>query len=230
MSDTHAPAGPPVEEADTQAPVRRYWRLFLTVVALFVVQAAFQGGPVARVLEVVLAGTALVLAAQLEAGRERVLRIAVLVAVGSLVLAVLRVALGRDGDAGGGLLLVNGLVVAVGPVLILRSIARHPTVSVRTMIGALTTYVLIGLFFAMVYRAILLIDPGAFASATGDLDPAAMQYFSFVALTTVGFGDITPVASLTRTLVVLEALIGQIYLVTVVALVVGNLGRSRRQG
>ncbi len=230
MTDAAAPAGAHDGDVAGQAPLHRYWRLFLAVVALFVVQATFRGGAVARVLEVLLAGTALVLAAQLEAARERVLRIAVLVAVGALVLAVLRVVLGRDGDASGGLLLVNGLVVAAGPVLILRSIARHPTVSVRTMIGALTTYVLIGLFFAMVYRAILLFDPGAFASATGDLDPAAMQYFSFVALTTVGFGDITPVASLTRTLVVLEALIGQIYLVTVVALVVGNLGRSRRQG
>jgi hypothetical protein len=56
-----------------------------------------------------------------------------------------------------------------------------------------------------------------------------LQYFSIVTLTTVGFGDITAVSGVARTLVALEALIGQIYLVTVVAVVVGHLGVARRR-
>ena len=52
-------------------------------------------------------------------------------------------------------------------------------------------------------------------------------YFSFVSLTTVGYGDLTPISDLGRMIAVSEALIGQLFLVTVVALVVGNIGRTR---
>lgn len=207
--------------------VRRYLRLFVAVVALFVVQAAFPDGEVARLLEVFVAAGALVMAAQLEGHRERARRIAVVVVAVSLALGAAMLVFGGDGNSGGGFLLVNGLLVAAGPVLVFRAIRRHPTVSLSTMLGAVTVYVLVGLFFAMVYRSILLFDPAAFTSANSELDPAAMQYFSFVTLTTVGFGDITAVTSIARTLVAFEALLGQIYLVTVVALVVGNFGRRR---
>jgi voltage-gated potassium channel Kch len=53
-------------------------------------------------------------------------------------------------------------------------------------------------------------------------------YFSYVTQTTLGYGDFTAAAGLGRALAVLEALIGQIFLVTVVALLVSNLGRTRR--
>lgn len=223
-------AGEPVESTPVpEVPVRRYWRLFVSVVALFVVQAALSEGSVARVLEVLLAGTALVLASQLESGGRRRQRVAYAVSLSSLAFAVAQSLLPIDGDVGGGLLLVNGLLVAVGPVFIADAIRRHPTVSMNTVLGAITIYVLFGLFFAFVYRSILLIDPDSFVTATGALDPAAMQYFSFVTLTTVGFGDITAVTSVPRTLVALEALLGQVYLVTVVAMVVGNVGRRRQK-
>ncbi len=220
--------GDPGGALDERAALRRSRRLFVAVVALFVVQAAFPGGEGARVLEVFVAGTALILAAQLDGPPRRIRREVIVVAVVSVLLGGGTLIVGSDGGPGGGLLLVNGLLVAAGPVMIFRSIRRHPTVSMRTMLGAITVYVLVGLFFAMVYRAIVLFDPAAFVSANSELDAASMQYFSFVTLTTVGFGDITAVASIARTLVALEALLGQIYLVTVVALVVGNLGRRRR--
>lgn len=214
--------------ADDVVPVRRYVRILICVIALFVVQAAFREGAVVRVATVVLAGTALILAAQLESGHPRLLRAAWIVSTSSMVLACLQ-ALSRDEPrVGGGLLLLNGLLVALGPVLIFDSMRRHPEVSMRTVIGAITVYVLFGLFFAFVYRSILIFDPGSFTTDTGSLSPASMQYFSFVTLTTVGFGDITPVSNGARTLVGLQALLGQIYLVTVVALVVGNLGRRRQ--
>ena len=215
--------------ADDVVPVRRYVRILICVVALFVVQAAFREGAVVRVATVVLAGTALILAAQLESGHPRLLRAAWIVSTSSMVLACLQLLGRNEPRVGGGLLLLNGLLVALGPALIFDSMRRHPEVSMRTVIGAITVYVLFGLFFAFVYRSILIFDPGSFTTDTGGLSPASMQYFSFVTLTTVGFGDITPVSNGARTLVGLQALLGQIYLVTVVAVVVGNLGR-RRQG
>jgi hypothetical protein len=126
------------------------------------------------------------------------------------------------------LTLLNGVLVAFAPPAIFMAIRRHPVVSVRTLIGAVTIYLLVGMFFAFIYRAILLNDADAFQTTVGSLDPASMQYFSMVTLTTAGFGDITAVSGMARTLVALEALIGQIYLVTVVALVVGRLGDARR--
>lgn len=221
-------AADPVAAAPVaEVPVTRYVRIFVCAIALFVVQAAFPEGDVARVLEVLLAGTALVLASSLESGTRVRRRVAFGVAVLSVVIAAVQLALPETGDASGGLLLVNGFLVAAGPVLIFGSIRRHSTVTIRTVLGAITIYVLFGLFFAFVYRSILMFDAESFVSANGPLDPAAMQYFSFVTLTTVGFGDITAVASTPRTLVALEALFGQVYLVTVVAMVVGNLGRRR---
>jgi hypothetical protein len=181
------------------------------------------------VVEVLLAGTALVLAAQLEATGARARRVAAVVSVVSLAIAVLQWVLGAGGNGGGVLLIMNGVLVAAGPFLIFNAMRHHPSVSIRTMLGAVTIYVLIGLFFALIYRSMLQFEPTSFSAANGVLDPASMQYFSFVTLTTVGFGDIVAVGSGARTAVALEALIGQIYLVTVVAMVVGNLGRRRER-
>ena len=210
-------------------PTRRYVRIFVAVLGLFVVQAGFEETTFARVVEVLLAGTALVLAAQLEATGARARRVAVVVSLVSLAIAVAQWVLGAGGNGGGVLLIMNGLLVAAGPVLIINAMRHHPSVSIRTMLGAVTVYVLIGLFFALIYRSMLQFEPTSFSAANGDLDPASMQYFSFVTLTTVGFGDIVAVGSGARTAVALEALIGQIYLVTVVAMVVGNLGRRRER-
>lgn len=215
--------------ADVTVPTRRYVRIFVAVLGLFVVQAGFDETTFARVVEVLLAGTALVLAAQLEATGARARRVAVAVSVVSLAIAVLQWVLGVRGNGGGVLLIMNGLLVAAGPFLIFKAMRHHRSVSIRTMLGAVTIYMLIGLFFALIYRSMLQFEPTSFSAANGDLDPASMQYFSFVTLTTVGFGDIVAVGSGARTAVALEALIGQIYLVTVVAMVVGNLGRRRER-
>jgi voltage-gated potassium channel Kch len=105
----------------------------------------------------------------------------------------------------------------------------HPVVDGATVLGALSVYLLIGLFFASVYGVIASIGSGPlFAQALGDGSSIDWTYFSFVTLTTVGFGDITARADIARVLAVSEALLGQIYLVTVVALLIGNIGRERR--
>jgi hypothetical protein len=92
--------------------------------------------------------------------------------------------------------------------------------------GALCAYVFIGLLFALVFTHIQYRDPEAFASSQEPiLDEATVEsnlmpiftYYSFVTLTTLGYGDITPVAEHARTLAWFEALIGQLYLAVMVA-------------
>jgi hypothetical protein len=87
-------------------------------------------------------------------------------------------------------------------------------------------YLQLGIAFSFVYRTIEHFDPGSFSGA-GPMDGAALAYFSFVTLATLGYGDIVPTTQLARNLAVLETIIGQVFLVVVVARVVTTLGRMR---
>jgi hypothetical protein len=82
------------------------------------------------------------------------------------------------------------------------------------------------LFFAYLYSAIGAVNGHFFAGRHG-ATIVDYLYFSFATLTTVGYGDLTAAGDLGRMLAVSEALTGQLYLVTVVALLVGNVGRDR---
>ena len=101
-------------------------------------------------------------------------------------------------------------------------------VTVQTMFGVLCIYLLIGLFFASGYGLIEAVSDSAFFATGFTGDSSDFLYFSFATLTTVGYGDLTAATDLGRSLAITEALIGQIYLVTVVALIVSNIGRARR--
>jgi hypothetical protein len=96
-----------------------------------------------------------------------------------------------------------------------------------TVAGALCIYLLAGLFFAFVYSAIGAFQEGQFFAQTETTTSVDCVYFSFVTLTTVGYGDLTARTDFGRMTSISEALFGQLYLVSVVALLVGNLGRTR---
>jgi voltage-gated potassium channel len=117
------------------------------------------------------------------------------------------------------------VLVVASPVAIARRLARDPRITLQTVIGALCIYLLIGLLFSSVYSLIGIITREPFF-AQQRVAPVDYLYFSYVTLTTVGYGDLTAVGNLGRMLAATEALIGQLYLVSVVALVVGNIGRS----
>lgn len=112
------------------------------------------------------------------------------------------------------------------PVVILRRVGRHTEITPTTMWGAIAAYLAIGMSFSMLYLAVFLGDSGAFTNIA-DKSLGNFNYFSFVTMTTLGYGDISPITDLPRALVILETLLGQIYLVVVVARVVSLLGRSR---
>ena len=84
--------------------------------------------------------------------------------------------------------------------------------------GAIVLYLLLGLIWALVYAVVDVFAPGAFAgrSETGE-DTTDWVYFSFVTLTTVGYGDIVPVSRIVRSLCILEALVGQLYPAVIIA-------------
>jgi hypothetical protein len=114
------------------------------------------------------------------------------------------------------LLPVALLVTATLPVTLSR-VLQHRRVTYETVLGALCAYVLIGLLFAFVYLAVSDLRDNAFFAQPGLHSQGEFLYYSFVALTTLGFGDLSPSVGLPQALTVLEALAGNIFLVTLVA-------------
>jgi len=115
----------------------------------------------------------------------------------------------------------------VAPVLILREVLKRHEVTMDVIFGALAVYVFVGIDFAILYDIIQRVDPSAFVS-TG---PDSVFYLSFMTLTTVGYGDITPAGGWAQALTVVEALMGQILLVVIVARLVGmQISQNRRPG
>jgi Ion channel len=108
------------------------------------------------------------------------------------------------------------LVTATLPVTLVR-VLRHQRVTHETVLGALCTYVLLGLLFAFAYLALDLVRDAPFFAQPGSHEASEYLYFSFVTITTLGFGDLSPAVGLPQALTALEALVGSIFLVTLVA-------------
>jgi voltage-gated potassium channel len=106
---------------------------------------------------------------------------------------------------------------------ILRNMSTKKEVTRETIFAAVVAYLLIALMWAFLYMVLEKLAPGSFAFPEKALGSEAkqFQYFSFVTITTLGYGDVTPLTDKACTLAMLEALIGQIYLVVLVAWLVG---------
>ena len=108
------------------------------------------------------------------------------------------------------------LVTATLPVTLSR-VLHHRRVTFETVLGALCTYVLFGLLFAFVFLAVADLRDAPFFAQPGPHQQSEYLYYSFVTLTTLGFGDLSPTVGLPQALTALEALFGSIFLVTLVA-------------
>lgn len=108
---------------------------------------------------------------------------------------------------------------------ILTRVLRSERIRWDTISGAICVYLLIGMLWALVYALVLTVNPDAitfaFAPSTETSRRGGMVYFSFVTLTTLGYGDVIPHSPLARSLATLEAVIGPLYLTILVARLVG---------
>jgi hypothetical protein len=127
---------------------------------------------------------------------------------------------------------VIGAALAVATaVLITRDLLDRRRVDVQTVLGALVLYVLLGFLFAFSFELVGEIGGGPFFSNGDDGTTSDYLYFSLVALSTTGFGDLSPAERAGRALAVLEIVVGQLYLVTVVAVIVtAAMGRQLLDG
>jgi hypothetical protein len=146
----------------------------------------------------------------------------VLLALGALVVLVVTGDLSEAPAA-----LVNALLILFAPAVIgaglVRDVRAEGGVTVSTLSGVLAIYLLLGMAFALLGGAASAIEDSPYFTGDPDPPPSDLIYFSYVTLTTTGYGDLSPVSDMARTLAVAEGLIGQIYLVTVVATIVANL-------
>lgn len=117
-------------------------------------------------------------------------------------------------------ILFFGLIIGL---LLQDVLGRRGSVSWPLIHGALAVYLLIGVVFAFVFALVETAIPGAFSNAgsIGEGDIEHYIYFSYVTLTTVGYGDMTPVDPIAASLTNLEAVVGQLYLTVLVARLVG---------
>lgn len=108
-------------------------------------------------------------------------------------------------------------------ITILFFISREHKVTVNVINGAIVVYLLIALMWVFIFRFLENIQPGSFAIAQENLKESRFLfvYYSFVTITTLGYGDITPLTDTARAFSLLEAVIGQMYLVVLVARLVG---------
>jgi hypothetical protein len=98
-------------------------------------------------------------------------------------------------------------------------------VDASTVLGVLCIYLMFALFFADLHQLFAAFSPDYLKGTSNPPNPSDLLYFSVITLATVGFGDITPASEVARAITVVEALTGQLYLVSVVAGVVGGWRR-----
>jgi hypothetical protein len=209
----------------------RYGVLLSTLMLSLAVQGIAPRGALQQLVVTALAGTSAALAVRAAGLGPRTVRLAAVLALAVLALSLVRAIFGGIGD--GAALAMNAAVVSLGPpavaVGIIKDLRATGQVQLSAVLGVLSLYLLLGMLFAFTYGAVDRLGGDPFFAGGQPADTSNCLYFSFATLTTVGFGDFVARSDLGHTLVVFEALLGQIYLVTVVSLIVSNLRPARRQ-
>lgn len=146
--------------------------------------------------------------------------VSLLLLVGAWAIMFGGAAFGRSLFVGAWILLTLGTIAAV-----VRRLRTYERVTLQLVMGLLVIYLLLGLTFGFVY--VLLEAFGLDVFAQGTQGASGCVYFSYVTLATLGYGDVSPLLNLGRALAFAEAVIGQLYLVSVVSLAVSRIGIVR---
>ncbi len=243
-----APSKPMGDERQTQEPrgpgetrirralpfegerkLRSYGLLLIAIVSAFAIQGIASPGRWEQLIVTVLLSVTLLLALSVAEAKASVVRPVLVIVCAVIILSVIETVAGHVDDRS--TRIANALLVALAPPAILVGVVRTlrvmQAVTLEAVLGVLSVYILLGMFFASVYGSINQLSGSSFF-VQGQATTASFIYFSFTTLCTVGYGDLTARSNLGHTLSVSEALIGQVYLVTVVSLIVANLGRRRQ--
>lgn len=231
------PAAPPdegvppeVEDGAVQPKFRYPAVLALTfVTTVFLIAAPTANW--SRALAVAIEGGALVLTVATSRERASVRRHWSIVIGLGMVAIVILIAVGLAPKA---LTAAVAIVITAGvPVALVRGLLRllrTEGVTLNAVAGSLAIYLSVGLLFAWIIGFIGEVSKTPYFAHAGPVTEGDKVYFSFTALTTTGFGDFTPATPVGHALAVIEMLTGQLYLVTVIGLLIGNFAGRRRSG
>jgi hypothetical protein len=111
----------------------------------------------------------------------------------------------------------KALMLLMTAIVVVRRVLARPTVSIESIYGAFSAYLIAGLMFAACYAAVQDLGGPGFFAGKEPADTQTFQYFSFTTLTTLGYGDFTAAGNGGRSIAVMEALTGQVFLATLVA-------------
>lgn len=206
----------------------RYGVVLAIVLVTVVFEVLAPDADWARAVAIALVGGALTVAVATSRARAQVRRARMFVVGGIAFVVVVGIATGLVNQWGA--FLVGTLLVAFIPIALgggLLRLIRDKGVTVQAVAGALAVYLLVGLLFASAISFAASVQSGFFADA-GHVTNGDRVYYSFTVLTTTGFGDYTTATPAGHALAVLEMLLGQLYLVTVIGILIGNfVGRKR---
>lgn len=221
----HGP--PPTIERDAS---HRYGIVLAVALAAVVFLIVAPEAPWSRAVGLAFAGGMLLAVVATSRGSVRLRQsasVATIAVTAAIVLAVAFKLISQGlGTALSAVLVIATLVQLVrGLIVLLRVVG----VTIQAVAGALAVYLLLGIVFSFVITAMARLGHGAYFAQGTDGTESERVYFSFTSLTTTGFGDFSPAQRGGRAVAVLEELTGQIYLVTVISLLVGNLRRRRER-
>jgi len=204
----------------------RYGALLLLLIAGYLL-SAFVHERWIGALQVVLFTAVMVLALRSSSVSRRAVRVLLIVAViGVPVFFALSISR-ATGDVGTGVANIwTGLVLLVAVVMIVHRVLVFGTVTLQSIFGAFSAYMIVGLMFASFFAAIYHFSGDVFFANNQPGNTQTFQYFSFTTLTTLGYGDFTALENGGRAVAVLEALTGQVFLATLVARLVAAFRTS----
>jgi hypothetical protein len=193
----------------------RYGLLLLLLITIFLV-TAFSGARLATEVQVVFFTGVLLLALRTSPlPAPWPVAIGAFAVVGSAATFYTSLSGARTGKASEDFWKALLLLMAV--IMVVRRVLARPTVSIQSIYGALSAYLITGLMFASIYAGMQHLGTSDFFASNQPANTETFQYFSFTTLTTLGYGDFTAAESGGRSIAVLEALTGQIFLATLVA-------------
>ena len=193
----------------------RYGVLLLVLITTYVL-SAFSFSRLAGDLQVVLFAAVLLLALRTSrVGRRTAMLAGAVALIGSA--AAVAADLTRTDVGYGAAEIWKALILLLTAVLIVRRVLDRPTVTLQSIYGALSAYLIIGLMFAACYAAMGQLGGAPFFADAQLASTQTFQYFSFTTLTTLGYGDFIAAGDGGRAIAVMEALTGQVFLATLIA-------------
>jgi Ion channel len=204
----------------------RYGSLLLILIVTYLLSAFTAGRLVDTVQVVLFLAVVLIALRNGRFHRKTVQMLAVGLLLGSGVSAILRVV--NDNGPGGALAsLWTALILLLAVILIVRQVVSQPQITGQSIYGVLSAYMIIGLIFSAVYVAMYKFGGPFFVHGEANTTKT-FQYFSFTTLTTLGYGDFTAAGEGGQAVAVLEAIVGQMFLATLVARLVAGFRWSDR--